>query len=172
METFRTIMLFPHFKNMEVVNDIRSKYDPLFGLVRPHITLVFPFQSEMSNERLSEKLNSCLSDVKKFTLEMQGFSAEKNDYGNYMQLNVTKSEDIITTLSKTLYEKIFNQDISANYKPHLTVGKLNTLQEMKKAYETIKDNKEIFTDEIDTIYVEMIGNNNESIIVIEKKLGE
>jgi hypothetical protein len=42
-------MIFPQFKNIEIINEIRNRYDPLAKLVRPHITLVFPFENEMSN---------------------------------------------------------------------------------------------------------------------------
>ena len=44
----RTIMIFPKFGRMEVIYEIRDKYDPLSKLIRPHITLVFPFASEIS----------------------------------------------------------------------------------------------------------------------------
>lgn len=46
--SFRTIMIFPEFENIDVINDIRKKYDPLANLVLPHITLVFPFDSEFN----------------------------------------------------------------------------------------------------------------------------
>ena len=48
----RTIMIFPTFENIEIINSIRDKYDPLANLVRPHITIVFPFESDMSNEEV------------------------------------------------------------------------------------------------------------------------
>ena len=38
--------------NMEVIDKIREQYDPLANLVRPHITIVFPFDSDRSNEEL------------------------------------------------------------------------------------------------------------------------
>jgi len=44
----RTIMIFPEFENIDNINDIRKKYDPLADLVLPHITLVFPFDSELT----------------------------------------------------------------------------------------------------------------------------
>ena len=43
----RTIMIFPKFSNMEIIDRIRRNYDPLADLVRPHITLVFPFHSDI-----------------------------------------------------------------------------------------------------------------------------
>ena len=45
----RTIMIFPEFDNIEVIDKIREQYDPLANFVRPHITIVFPFDSERSN---------------------------------------------------------------------------------------------------------------------------
>lgn len=35
----RTIMIFPEFENMEILDNIRNHYDPLAKLVRPHITV-------------------------------------------------------------------------------------------------------------------------------------
>ena len=52
----RTIMIFPQFDNIERIDGIRRKYDPLSNLVRPHITLVFPFKSEITTEALSDQI--------------------------------------------------------------------------------------------------------------------
>lgn len=35
----RTIMIFTQFDNIDVINSIRNKYDPLAKLVKPHITV-------------------------------------------------------------------------------------------------------------------------------------
>ena len=64
----RTIMIFPQFENIEIIDEIRDRYDPLAKLVRPHITLVFPFESEMTNDEIEEKLTSSLKGVKPFEL--------------------------------------------------------------------------------------------------------
>ena len=50
----RTIMIFPEFDNIDSIDRIRSKYDPLAELVRPHITLVFPFESDITNDTVSK----------------------------------------------------------------------------------------------------------------------
>ena len=39
----RTIMIFPQFENINLINEIREKYDPLAKHVSPHISLVFTF---------------------------------------------------------------------------------------------------------------------------------
>lgn len=63
----RTIMIFPQFDNIEKINEIRCKYDPLSDLVRPHITLVFPFKNEITSEYLSEQIRVCIH-IDSFTL--------------------------------------------------------------------------------------------------------
>lgn len=59
----RTIMIFPEFENIDVINDIRNKYDPLADLVLPHITLVFPFDSELvlCQEKVQLKMRNLFS---------------------------------------------------------------------------------------------------------------
>lgn len=53
---------------------------------------------------------------------------------------------------------------------HIAVGKLDDIQALNKAFESIKDIDDRFKTMVDKISVEMIGENEESIIVIEKKL--
>ena len=72
--SLRTIMIFPEFDNIDIIDEIRAKYDPLAKLVRPHITIVFPFEMEITNDELSMILENRLRDIKSFEIEMQGFS--------------------------------------------------------------------------------------------------
>ena len=44
-------MIFPEFDNMDVIDNIREKYDPLAKLVRPHIT-IGKFENEEQLETL------------------------------------------------------------------------------------------------------------------------
>ena len=37
--SLRTIMIFPEFDNINIIDEIREKYDPLAELVRPHMTV-------------------------------------------------------------------------------------------------------------------------------------
>ncbi|MEY8354341.1 2'-5' RNA ligase family protein [Lachnospiraceae bacterium 54-53] len=78
----RTIMIFPEFDNINIINSIRKKYDPLADFVLPHITLVFPFESNLTNEDLHAHLKRRLSDVHPFRIESEGFSKQQNDHGN------------------------------------------------------------------------------------------
>ena len=164
----RTIMLFPQFKNIEIINEIRNRYDPLANLVRPHITLVFPFESEMTNDEVEEKLTSSLKDISPFELVLRGFS--KTD-DNYLFLDIEKGKDIIEAIHDELYSNHFKDYyFGLPYIPHMTVGKLNSAQELNNAYEYVKNIDDSFQTTVKKISVEMIGEHEESIIVFERTL--
>ena len=38
--------IFPQFADMDEIQWVRARYDPLCRLIPPHITLVFPFEAE------------------------------------------------------------------------------------------------------------------------------
>lgn len=74
--SMRTIMIFTEFENIDVINDIRRKYDPLADLVLPHITLVFPFDSELTDEELHGNLEKCLKGVGAVSMKNNGIDRE------------------------------------------------------------------------------------------------
>ena len=169
--SLRTIMIFPEFDNMDVIDRIRAKHDPLAELVRPHVTLVFPFESDISNEKLEEILESRLHGLKSFELVLGNISKCEDTFGNYLFLNVLKGSEELSKINSVLYDNEFKEyDLGLTYVPHMTIGKLPSVKEMDGAYEEIKDIRDKFSTVVKKISVEMIGENEESIIVIEKKL--
>ncbi len=169
--SYRTIMIFPEFENIEVIDSIRDRYDPLAKLVRPHITLVFPFESDMSNEELSDILDKRLSGISAFDIEMKGFTKHSDIWGNTLFLDIVKGQDSIRKIHDVLYENEFKEyNLGFEYYPHMTVGKLESEEEMDEAYEAIKSVDDVFRTRVNKISVEMIGKNEESIIIIEKDI--
>ncbi|MBQ7919476.1 MAG: 2'-5' RNA ligase family protein [Lachnospiraceae bacterium] len=169
--SLRTIMIFPQFDNVELIDQIRDKYDPLADLVRPHITLVFPFESPMSKGELAEILEKRLQAIEPFALELCGISKQEDTFGNYLFLDVIRGGEEISQIHRILYENEFKEfDKGYPYIPHMTIGKLPTPQELDDAYDAIKNESHRFLTEVQKISVEMIGVNEQSIIVIEKQL--
>lgn len=167
----RVIMIFPKFENMHIINNIRKKYDPLSDFVEPHITLVFPFEDELSNEELSLYLKEALKDIKPFEIELQGFRKQVDKYGNYLFLNVVQGIEIIKEIHDILYkDKLKKFDLGYEYIPHMTVGKLPSIELLDKAFEDVQKYSDKFNTEVRKISVEMIGEVEESIILIEQEL--
>ena len=169
--SLRTIMIFPKFENTEIIDNIRNKYDPLAKLVRPHITLVFPFESQMSNEELKQILNVRLLSVKRFELKLGGISKREDAFGNYLYLDVLQGVEEICSIHQILYDNEFKEfDLGLPYTPHMTIGKLLTAELLENAFNNTKSIDNTFSTIVNKVSVEMIGDNKESIIVFEKEL--
>lgn len=164
-------MIFPEFDNMEVIEQIREQYDPLAKLVRPHITIVFPFDSGMSNDTLKAMLENRLQTVKSFKLEMTGVSKYEDSFGNYLFLKVTCGKRELCDIHNILYKNEFSQyDLGLPYVPHMTIGKLPERQKLDEVYRKLKNMKETFCATVNKVPVEMIGDKEESVIVAEVNL--
>lgn len=166
----RSILIFPQFGNIEIIEAIRRKYDPLVSLIKPHITLVFPFESEISNSTLEQLVEKTLKDLHPFPIELTGYSKHSDNFGHYLSLNVTKGMDHIREIHELLYAELKISDSGFPYMPHLTVGKLPSAEQLDFAYKEIADCKDIFQTTVDKISVEVIGGREESIVLFEKKL--
>lgn len=174
----RTIMIFPEFKNIEKINEIRKKYDPLYNHVRPHISIVFTFDSEITTEELKNHLTKALKNEKKFKLCLQGLLKVDNSLGKYFFLNIEEGTDVIKRMCKKLYTGILELYKPAwlnenTFMPHMTVGTFETKEELEVASkdERIKNFNEKFETIVEKISVEIIDKNDDSIIEIEQELG-
>ena len=164
--TNRCIMVFPKFDNINVIDRIRDKYDPLSNFVRPHITLVFPFESDISPLELNEHIKNSLLDSRPFNLTMQGFSASVEPWSNYLFLNVTEGLQALYQLSNKLYTGILDKYQSDIYKerycPHLTVGNLNKNIDYQSILDNLQNEKTQFMTCVNCVDVEIIGDDESS----------
>jgi len=101
----RAIHLFPEFSNEHSINTIRAKYDPLTDIIPPHVTLVFPFESDVSTEALAVHLQESVV-VKAFRIVMTGVTGAD---GEYLFLNVKVGNDQIIQLHDKLYTGLLKQ---------------------------------------------------------------
>lgn len=167
----RTIMIFPKFENMAVIDEIREKYDPLSSLVAPHITLVFTFESDLSVDQLESHLRRVLEHTKKFDLTMNRIVPIDNELGKYLFLLIDKGEQHIKDISRNLYSgllKPYKADWlnDTTYLPHMTLGTFSSKDALEEAYEETKKLDIVFETLVDQIAVEIIAEDESSIVDI------
>ena len=157
----RDILIFPDFENIYKIQEIRKKYDELFDIIMPHITLAFPFENNISNNQLKTELLDIIKEVKPFKIKCKGIKLKRDHRINtyYIFLNIVEGQEQIIKMHKQIYSKILSGvDISKyDYEPHITLGNTNNSNEeidLSEEFETI----------IDNIIVESIGENEESIM--------
>lgn len=171
----RTIMIFPQFENQNIINEIRGKYDPLVNHVSPHITLVFTFESSLTSIEIKEHLVEVLDGTRRFSLTLQEIVNIDNPLGRYLFLDIKEGNEQIKELSKKLYTGILQ-----NYKPdwlsektfmpHMTIGSFTSKEDLNVAFKDTELVKENFTTTVDKISVEIIDENENSIIEVEVAL--
>jgi len=167
----RCILLFPEFSNMQVIDRIRAQYDPAAKLVPPHITLVFPFESDISTADLHAHMTHALASASPFEVELSGITPAP---GGYLFLHIQKGAAEITALHEKLYAGIlspFYPDWSHTFLPHMTVGHFQDDAQLQSAANKLKDLTDQFQAVINTVYVEIIGNNENSTIELSVPLG-
>lgn len=171
----RTIMIFPQFDNINIIDEIRNKYDPLGNHVKPHVTLVFTFESTLSTLDLKNHLEEVLKNIKPFKLTLQEIIKVDNPLGMYLFLHIKEGIDEIRILTEKLYTGILQ-----NYKPdwlnretflpHMTIGSFNSKEDLNKAFENTQFMKDEFKTVVSKISTEIIDENENSIIEIEVNL--
>ena len=160
----RDILIFPKFKNINKIQELRNKYDPLANLIAPHITIAFPFSDNISNEELIKKLTNLLKNFRPFTIVFKGISLSED---NYIFLNCMKGDQEIIELHNEIYKQIIPSDLkkSIKYIADITLGKainIEDLDSFEHEFKTI----------VDEISIELIGEHEESIIIKNIKLGD
>ena len=170
----RCIMIFPHFKNEYLIDNIRKKYDPLAEHVRPHITLVFPFESDIETNKLKEHIKVMTSDINPFHITLSGITPSTS-IGNYLFLNIKEGNDEIIEIHKRLYKGILKEAYpewlkDIDFLPHMTVGCISDLDVFKEAIEDTNNINDIFETTVEAISVEIIDENEDSIIEINVPL--
>lgn len=171
----RCILIFPEFSNMGVIEQIRAKYDPLAKHVRPHITLVFPFDSDLSSTDMHNHLRHTLSGSAPFPLALESITPVRS-HGNYLFLNVKQGADELTALHNKLYSGILEQYKpewlkNSVYRPHLTVGRVPDETHYLAAIADTSEVDELFSTTVYKVSVEIIAVNDDSILEIEVALG-
>lgn len=163
----RSILVFPVFskKTKSLVAKIRRMYDPLWDKVAAHVTLVFPFESELGSKEMIPILADVLKGVPPFKVCLTGF--ERFDSGHIF-LNITDENGILLSLIRKFYDhpllSTYKPPFFDILKPHITVAFFPDLAIMNAVFEKIKDRRIMEEIRIDAVDVEIIGVNDESVI--------
>ena len=160
----RSVILFPKFNNIDAIKSIREKYDPLTNCIAPHITIVFPFESNMSTIKLKEHFNEALEGIKKFNVQLKGITGDFRD--GYLFLNVKKGNDQVIELHDRLYSGILQSFLykKITYCPHLTLVRVKEQIDFENVVNQLSCFNEIFETVIDKVFVESIDIDEKSNI--------
>ncbi|MBE5108415.1 2'-5' RNA ligase family protein [Bacillus thuringiensis] len=165
----RTILLFLNNMSTSEIESIREIHDPLFGLISPHITIVFPFESNISNDELKSHILNLSIGIGAIEIE---FANHVTSIGDYLFLEIVQGKEQIEALHNKLYSgpllQFMRKDIP--YIPHVTVGRKESPQLAAEIARDLPSFHKKLHCVINRISVERIGENEESIIEMEVPL--
>jgi 2'-5' RNA ligase len=165
----RAIIIFPQLgSNPNLIQEIRNQYDSLAHKIAPHITLVFPFESDISSNKLYQHVRNNLRDFKSFKLTMQRIIQEEN----YLFLDLTQGQKEVIEIHDLLYSGLLSGFLSKQhrYQPHLTVGRFKDSNAVKFAMNELKYFDYKFETKVDKITTEIILDDLSSKVDFEIKL--
>ena len=160
----RAIVLYPKFNGLEEIQSKRQKFDPLANYIAPHITLVFPFESDLSTQEIGEHVRRAIKGVNRFPIRLGGFTGDQPD--GYLFLKVKQGNDNIIDLHDRLYSGALEPFLFRKilYCPHLTVGKVEDLTAFEDALVELDGIATIFECEISQVFVENIDSHEQSTV--------
>lgn len=159
----RSILIFPKFNNIEKIEELREKYDPLYNCIGPHITIVFPFESDIKKDELEVHVRQTLKDIKPFKLKLRYVTGSTE---NYLFLNTKEGNDRIIEMHDKLYTGILEEFLcrKITYVPHITVGKIEDNEKFEIALRETEKVEDIFETIVKNVSVELIDENENSNI--------
>jgi 2'-5' RNA ligase len=159
----RAIHIFPEFSKAAAIDRLREKYDPLFHLIRPHITLVFPFDSDIPTHALEKHVQNAVIGHSPFRIVLQGITGAP---GRYLFLNVKVGNDQIIALHDTLYTGLLKPYLNRTlpYVPHLTVGCLSDEHSFQNALVETGEFSETFDTIVEEVVTEVIESSGRSVV--------
>ena len=165
----RVIFVEPEIEYSKIIFDIFNKYNPDSSFVKPHICLVFPFESDSETRQIDSIINDVLSKYSSFDIQLSGLSVSYEKRNNFLFLNVIDESNVLRQISSELYAALGdNARLKGEYIPHITLGKSKSVEEINR----IKEDSQILLQQqyhatISTVYCKKImqdSNGNSSLV--------
>ena len=90
----RDVLIMADFPNIDKIKEIQKKYYDIADKIEPHIAVTFPFDSDIYDEELYEKLSKAAEKYKPFKIKCHGVSTPVGE-PNYRFLDVVENKYIV-----------------------------------------------------------------------------
>jgi 2'-5' RNA ligase len=159
----RCIATFPKFQGLELIEEFRLQFHPQAREIPAHLTLVFPFESQMSHEELLAHVQLTTRRTSPLHIVLGGISKQEE---GYLFLNVAEGGDLVTQLYDQLNSGPLEKYRSLRHRflPHMTIGLQSDPVELQRAFEAGDRVKGPFSAEIDRLSILRIESPKPDVI--------
>jgi 2'-5' RNA ligase len=160
-----------HYPAVELglINRLRSKYDPQFRLIAPHVTIMFPTPDSIGERSLVSHIESVLHRWESFPIRLKGL---QRSWDEYLFLLLNKGKEDVIRLHDEIYTGLLSEyrDEAPPFIPHVALGvftgKNEEYAQALKEAERLNLDYECMLDRLHLIKV----NDERSQIVWSKEL--
>jgi 2'-5' RNA ligase len=154
----RAIVVFPTFDNGAIIDALRHRYDPLAAVIAPHITLVFPFRSDIAPAALRQHIAEAVAGMRPFPVRLHAITGHA---GEYLFLNVKRGNDELIALHDRLYTGMLTPFLAPEFTfaPHLTVGRLADQHAFRSALREAHAERAVFAATVRAVAVHAIAHD-------------
>lgn len=148
-----------HLNGNELVEieQIRQQFDPLALEIKAHITLVFPFKSNLTTKALHAHIQQATQGISPFPVQLQTITGQD---GRYLFLNVKQGKNQLIALHDKSYSDILKPyRHSFDYLPHVTIGRFQDERTFRKAFTAVQYIDTMWQTLIQNISIVLIGDN-------------
>ncbi|MFH1917347.1 MAG: 2'-5' RNA ligase family protein [Nanoarchaeota archaeon] len=163
----QAIVILPQFEGLSKVREIRKVYDPQYQLVKPHVTLVFPFTG-IPEDVLDTHIKGSLKGISGFSMRLKGIMKSPKEY--YLYLLVDEGKKEILNIHDKLYTKLLKRRTDIPYIPHVTIGVFSSKKEIDNAYEEIKKRRLDFSCLVKGVYLLTVADDLATLVFQKKYL--
>jgi 2'-5' RNA ligase len=121
---------------MASIEALRQRFDPLAGFLPSHITLVFPFESDLTTQDLRKHIERAVEGVAPLALTLDGITGSEREY---LFLMIRRGHESIVEMHERLYSGPLQVHLSLTqpYVPHVTVGRLGSAAAFEAALTSV-----------------------------------
>jgi len=155
--------------NLSFIQQIRSRQDPLFSVVAPHFTLVFPL-SGFSEKEFADEIAIQVNNFSRFTFTIRKATLHKDEFTGEWLVFLIPHEGYsgFVQLHDGLYsgklEKYHRRDI--DYIPHLTVCRSDDKNHCMQLVDQINASPFIIQGQITAI--DLVKHENNTVTTLKK----
>lgn len=166
----RVIYLTVDLPQEDPVQEIRNRFDPLSATVPPHITVVFPFDSEIDSEDLIALIDESVEELEFEYVEISLESAIIVKEFCFFPIDAGREE--IVALHDRLYSTILEPFLAdeEDYVPHITVGRCKTERDIEEIKDATDEVNRKATGSVRSIILERMNDDDSSRTEYERKL--
>lgn len=127
------IVAFPETDALEIIEEVRRRFDPQVGLIAAHITFVFPFESQLSSTALRSHVAGIVTGVTAFQVQLDGVRISDSEY---LFLDVRGGRHHVLSIHERLYTGLMAdyRSPAREYAPHVTLGRVPNQREREDAW--------------------------------------